>query len=140
MSVHVEIAGMVRPRFRTALEATGSTLVIVPDNAPQPTVPPAGGWVRLAIQFGQRFAPDLGSTHWITPGVALAQFFWPLGRGDGELLALLDDLADSFDGVTLPGPPSVAFQPTYISAPPIVERAAWSLVWAIPFRGEEYTS
>jgi hypothetical protein len=132
------IAEMVGGRFQSAV-ATPQSLTVVNDNVPNPTIPSTGRWCRLAVQLGQRQQIGTSGTarKMRTTGVALAQLFEPIGGGDGLQLDLVGAIQAAFDKITLPGPPVVAFQPPYVSAPAAREDSWWSTVVTIPFRADE---
>lgn len=141
MSDIVDIAAAIRSRFATEV-ATPNTLQVAHDNAPF-TPPASGRWARLTVLFGVQTGADFGaaSKRYRTAGVAMAQLFEPIGIGDGAQLALVSDVQDAFRGVSLPGPPHIAFQPPYVSAPPARDEQGgyWLTVVTIPFRADEFS-
>lgn len=139
MSVIATAAGLIRQRF-VAQVSTPEGLTTVHDNVPEDTIPTAGRWCRLAVRFGQAEQLTIngaGQGHFRTSGVALVQLFEPVGMGDGHQLELVDAIVDAFRGVTLGGPPQVAFDPPYVSAPPTLDDGLWLSLVTIPFRIEE---
>lgn len=86
----------VRTRFGTLVEDTESVTVQY-DN--QDKVPPNDAlWIRFSVRPGASFQASRGGSTKLfrTSGVALAQIFSPLDRGDKEALALADTIASSF--------------------------------------------
>lgn len=137
MSLLATMAGMVTDRF-TEILPEALDMEIIQDNVDVQTLPSNARYCRLALRLGLTEQPEAGTRMFRTTGVMLAQLFEPLGSGDGEQLEVVDYICDGFRGVTLTGPPIVAFSSPYISAPPIREGAFWLCVVAIPFRGDEF--
>lgn len=132
-------ASLIRQRWETLI-AGPESLTTVHDNVPDDQIPSSGRWCRLAIRFGQQTQQTVagnGRGHFRTVGVALAQLFEPVGMGDGTQLELVDAIVDAFRGATLGGPPQVAFEPPYVSAPPTLDDGLWLSLVTIPFRIEE---
>jgi hypothetical protein len=132
------IAEMVGGRFQSTV-ATPQSLTVVNDNVPDRIIPTSGRWCRFSVQLGQR--QQIGNSGVVrkfrTQGIAQAQLFEPVGRGDGVQLDLVGAIQAAFDKITLAGPPVVAFQPPYVSAPAAREDSWWSTVVTIPFRADE---
>ena len=136
MSLLADAANLIRARFATQVAAT-IPLVTVYDAVQVPTAPPAGQWCRFSVKLGADATQTVGNVTFRTVGVAQAQLFTPMSVGDGPMLALCDAVIDAFRAVTLAGPPVVAFQIPYVSAPGAVEGASFNAVVTIPFRVEE---
>lgn len=141
MSDIAEIAAAVRTRF-AAQVATPNSLPVAQDNAPF-TPPATGRWARLTVLFGVQAGADFGGAQrrYRTTGLALAQLYEPVGVGDGAQLAIVSDIQDAFRGVTVGGPPFVAFGAPFVSAPPAREEGGyWQTVVSIPFRADEFSA
>lgn len=135
-----EIAGAIRSRFAT-LVATPLGMPTAHDNVPF-TPPATGRWCRMTVLFGLQSGADFGaaSKRYRTAGVAMAQLYEPLGIGDGAQLDVAEAIQDAFRGVTVTGPPHIAFQPPYVSAPPARDDGGyWQVVVSIPFRADEFS-
>ena len=152
MSLIREIAKAVRDRFNSEV-ATPRGLTVVHDNAPvgaqtvepgdTPTpVPDASTpWCRFTVLLGRQEQQSIavtGSRRFRTTGVAMAQVFTPLNRGDGAQLALISDIQDAFRGVTLPGPPYITFRAPFVSAGPVRDGAHMLRVVTIEFLADEF--
>lgn len=136
MSQLREIAAVIRQRFATQI-ATPLSLQVAYDNAPF-TPPASGRWCRLAVLLGAQAQVEIGMPRFRTVGVAIAQLFDPVGQGDGAQLDVVDAIVDAFRSVSIAGPPHIAFQPPYVSAPPIRDDAWWTVAVTIPFRADEF--
>lgn len=134
-----DAAALVRARFAAQI-TTAEAITTVHDNAPNATIPTAGRWCRLSVRFGQQDQLTLGGAvagRFRTTAIAQVQLFEPVGEGDGTQLELVDAIVTAFCGVVLAGPPSIHFDPAYVSAPPSMDGSFWLQVVTIPFRVEE---
>ncbi len=68
------------------------------------TPPDSAPWVRLTVTHGDGAQVAMGATRrWRHAGLAVVQVFVPAGEGDGTALAIADDAASVFRGVSVAG-------------------------------------
>lgn len=92
----------VRARFKAQV-ADAKSLTTVYDN--DPTSPPADGsnWCRFAIRRADSEQIEAGPASFRKHGIAYAQLFGPVEKGDKELLLLADAIEAAFQGQTAVG-------------------------------------
>jgi hypothetical protein len=97
-----ELHNAIRSRFKTEV-AAAQTLTTIYDN--DPTAPPTDGtaWCRWAILDGQSRPTVCGVSEYRLIGVAVAQLFGPLGRGDAPLQQHVDAIIAAFRGKAAAG-------------------------------------
>jgi len=95
----------VRTRFSTLVETPESVTTLYDNDPQQP--PEDGLWVRWSVRPGESIRVENGgapNTHrYRTPGIAVAQVFFPLQEGENIQLALIDVIVPAFRGVTAAG-------------------------------------
>lgn len=124
----------IRDRFDGEV-ADVADLLVVHDNAP---TPPAyqGTWCRFSVRIDSASQVSVGVRRWRYVGVATAQLFRPLAKGDAALLALADDVVEAFRGATIPSL-MVAFMPSPSISGQIEPDAGWANInVSIPFRAD----
>ncbi|MCC7173125.1 MAG: hypothetical protein IT459_21935 [Planctomycetes bacterium] len=126
-------AGIIRTRL-DALVATPAGISVQHDNqAFQPTDGQA--WLRFSVRGVGGDALDIASVSaYRSAGVATAQVFTPVERGDGDALALADQVVAAFRGVTDHG---VAFLAPTVK-PIGASDSWWQVNVSIPWRIEQY--
>ena len=125
----------VRDRF-DAMVATPLDLRTIHDNAPEPADPRAT-WCRFVVDLVSADQLTVGRVLVRSTGLATAQLFVPVARGDGVALDLAQAVIDVFRGATISSP-AIRFTP----APSLVGPSELSGGWVartvrIPFRSDE---
>ena len=98
-------------QFKTAFADTHSTVPVAwpgLDFDPATGFNPSRhtGWVRVTVRGGDGHQASLegtGRRRWRYPGVIYAQVFCPTGAGMNTALAIADDVAAAWRGVTVNG-------------------------------------
>ena len=96
------LANTIRGRFKTLVVASTGLLVAY-DNAP---FTPTDGvkWVRFTVLPGDSVQASIGvAKRFRTVGVAVAQIFLPIDRGDKDALALAETVKLAFRATTVSG-------------------------------------
>ena len=97
---HETIHNVIRSRFKALVEDV-ETLATQYDNEGEDH-PEDALWCRFTIRTGESDRADLGVTppRDRTVGVAIAQLFDPLEKGDKTILAMADKIKTAFKAVT----------------------------------------
>jgi hypothetical protein len=92
----------IRRRFATEV-AEALSLVTIYDN--DPASPPTDGstWCRFYIVEGSSRRTVSGVAEYRLVGLAVAQLYGPVGRGDGALQQMVDTIIAAFRGVSAGG-------------------------------------
>ena len=96
------------------------------------------GWARVALVGGDAeiaSAGGTGSRRWRHYGVVVVQVFTPLGKGAAMALAIADDVATAFRGVTASG--VVLRAPTVRPIGTDAEGAFWQCNIETPYRYDQ---
>ena len=103
MPTVAEAASTIRSRFAAEFPRLRPAVAIHYDNVG--AAPPDGEpWVRLTIEHGDGEQVSIGAARrWRQTGTVRVQVFAPVGEGGGEALAIADDVASVFRGVSEPG-------------------------------------
>ena len=127
-----QIANAVRSKFLQEI-AEVENLSTIYDN--QAATPPDGEiWCRWNVRPGESYQASIGVNPLIRiPGVAIAQLFATVGRGDGELMELADKISDAFKCVTTSG---VVYQTPHVSTVGRRENC-WQVNVTCPFYAED---
>jgi hypothetical protein len=99
-----EIHNIIRTRFKTLI-ADVHTLTTQYDNE-ELSNPDNILWCRLTIKEGSTSQTSIGSPGsniFRVVGIIYAQLFCPIGDGDKDILAMADNIADAFRGVSISG-------------------------------------
>lgn len=97
-----QVHNAIRSRFKT-LVATAQSLTTIYDNDPTPAPSTNTTWCRFTILPGTGRRITIGTYEYRYPGVAVAQLFGPVHRGDKTLLALADAIITAFRSVHVTG-------------------------------------
>ena len=90
-----ELHNLIRTRFKEQVQ-TPQSLTTIYDN--DPAGPPTDGstWCRFSIRRGETQRITVGVRQYRMMGIAYAQLFCGVGKGDGDLLELADAIATAF--------------------------------------------
>ena len=99
-----ELHNIIRTRFQERI-ADVHSLTTQYDNQ-NLTKPQNKLWCRFTIKDGDTFQKSIGSPDTNihrAVGVAFAQLFCPIGKGDKDILAMADNIAEAFRGKSVSG-------------------------------------
>jgi hypothetical protein len=134
----VAIANAVRGRFKTLVQDATAGLLVVYDNHRNDDVPSTGRWVRFSVLFGEtRIASvaQAGGRRYRTTGIAIAEVYEPIGKGESAQLPIADTITIAFRGVTLTSPQIIFDAPTLTAGSR--DGPWWKRNVQIPFRADE---
>lgn len=103
MPTVAEAASAIRSRFAAEFPALRPGVAIRYDNVS--AAPPDGApWVNLTVEPGEGEQVSIGAARrWRQAGTVRVRVFAPPGEGGGEALAIADDAASLFRGVSEAG-------------------------------------
>lgn len=122
-------------RIRTMFYDMNTGVPVAWDNRPMCVNPTPKLWVRFSVQQGAEVQVTTGGgAHYRHAGIATAQIFGRLSKGDQALIRLADDICDEFRGRHREG--------LFFDAPSVQnlgrEGMWWSMNVSLPFVAERY--
>ncbi len=131
------IANIIRTRFEAFIEVAQSVPVQYDNVKIKSTKKDSQGrWIRFSILWAEAFQRDLGRTPGTRiPGIAVAQIFGPLNKGDGILLEVVDEVVAAFKHLSVQG---VTFR-TPTAGKVGREKDAWRINVNCPFFADNRT-
>lgn len=93
----------IRTRFRDQVETPQSLAGKVQYDNVELEKPQDTEWIRFTVLQGASLAASIGSKRFRNTGVAIAQVFTPVGKGDKDAVSLADVVRGQFRAVTVSG-------------------------------------
>ena len=124
MADQADIFEAIRSRFQTQI-GTGQSVAVVHDNGPEPASITAS-WCRFSVSVESHEQATMGTIKYRMMGIATAQLFTPIAKGDGASINLADAVVAAFRGVRIASP-QIRFTPT----PGIIGTADQEDAWCI---------